>query len=494
MKRPQPTPSELLIDRVRRHLAEQGWSEGQMLPPQRYWTQVLGISFAEASALFKHLERQGEVRIVGRRGVFVGPSPGADTAHSLAQKLKESISQGDLRTGEPLPSYKELQALHHVGPITVAAAMRLLMEWGLAHKKGKKYLAGRMPVERGGGTLRMHVKHIMVTPPSSAYFERILDQTSPFSEIMHTFLHEVSRFAVDIHTVPLQGWEFDRTLRRGRSDVRTEHARLEADIIAYLYISNSSEPAWKPEDIYSSLFFLREFGRPVVWLDLDNLHARERRHLPPQFSVVGDCTEEAARSLCRYLFDRGHRHLAFCIPWYVRERAQPLAEVMTRLWQGQSKGCELAVHVGDGPCIFESINPDNYCHHKGIPHYVPRDDAVQYLRQHGLPFVRRFLGSRTTWRYIYRREAYLMENSPLLARLHASWPPTATQGASSASGFDWSACAFPKISAWSPSVTRISGSPKASPLSDASKARAICLHGSAWAIRPCSSTNYPAHA
>lgn len=99
----------------------------------------------------KLLREQGRVQSVHAKGTYVtGDKTSAPVAPSrrLVQDLRDAITSGSLKPGDPLPLEQELMDRYGLAAITNTIALRKLREEGLIHHfPGRGRFAGPGPAQ-----------------------------------------------------------------------------------------------------------------------------------------------------------------------------------------------------------------------------------------------------------------------------------------------------------------------------------------------------------
>jgi DNA-binding GntR family transcriptional regulator len=99
------------------------------------------------------LREQGRVTTVHAKGTYVTEGGKASApvppSRRLVNDLREAITSGRLKPGDPLPPEQELMDTYGLAAITIAVALRPLREEGLIHHiPGKGRFAGPAPAAR----------------------------------------------------------------------------------------------------------------------------------------------------------------------------------------------------------------------------------------------------------------------------------------------------------------------------------------------------------
>jgi DNA-binding GntR family transcriptional regulator len=101
------------------------------------------------------LREQGRVETVHAKGTYVtaGGKAGAPVPPSrrLVEDLRDAITSGRLKPGDPLPSEQELMDTYGLAAITITIALRKLRQEGLIHHlPGRGRFAGPAPGRTAG--------------------------------------------------------------------------------------------------------------------------------------------------------------------------------------------------------------------------------------------------------------------------------------------------------------------------------------------------------
>jgi len=124
---------------------------GARLPSARAMAEPFGISKTTVLSVLGRFEREGSIRCIHGKGVFVGGpeedepvtvSEPEDSAGSIVAHIGELIHTGAIREGDALPPIKTLVLRFRVAPATVSKAYRELARRGYAVRVGKTYWIG----------------------------------------------------------------------------------------------------------------------------------------------------------------------------------------------------------------------------------------------------------------------------------------------------------------------------------------------------------------
>ncbi|WP_188194876.1 winged helix-turn-helix domain-containing protein [Nonomuraea sp. SYSU D8015] len=138
------------------------YKPGDLLPSELELGARHKVSRQTVRAAIRHLREQGRVETVHAKGTYVTEhgkvSPPVPPSRRLVQDLRDAITSGRLKPGDPLPSEQELMEEYGLAAITIAIALRPLREEGLIHHiPGKGRFAGPAPgtgVDRDRRTTR----------------------------------------------------------------------------------------------------------------------------------------------------------------------------------------------------------------------------------------------------------------------------------------------------------------------------------------------------
>ncbi|MBD3393774.1 MAG: GntR family transcriptional regulator, partial [Chitinivibrionales bacterium] len=126
-------------------------TDDPFLPPMDRLAARFHVSVATISKAMRILAEEGLVsaeqgkRTAIRRNMTSSPPP-RTAAYRVFTKLKDAIAAGTYRTGRTLPKIMYFVMSEHVSSSTVMHALRLLSDQGLAHKRGKRWIAGPDPL------------------------------------------------------------------------------------------------------------------------------------------------------------------------------------------------------------------------------------------------------------------------------------------------------------------------------------------------------------
>ncbi|MBD3239621.1 MAG: GntR family transcriptional regulator [Chitinivibrionales bacterium] len=122
---------------------------GSRLPSERELARSFGLAKATVERVVRRFRERGAVvRYVGKGTFTAGkvvahaPVPAGTTADSIESALAELVSSGAVRTGDALPSVKELCVRFGVSRASVRTACDRLVSRRLAVKLGRGYFAG----------------------------------------------------------------------------------------------------------------------------------------------------------------------------------------------------------------------------------------------------------------------------------------------------------------------------------------------------------------
>ncbi|KRG14018.1 hypothetical protein ACA29_06520 [Lederbergia galactosidilytica] len=71
MRKRKPTLSEIVIERIKTHIAEHQYQSGDQLPSEKEMIQMLGVSRTAVREALKSLQSQGIIEIRPGVGLFV---------------------------------------------------------------------------------------------------------------------------------------------------------------------------------------------------------------------------------------------------------------------------------------------------------------------------------------------------------------------------------------------------------------------------------------
>ncbi|MBN1669859.1 MAG: GntR family transcriptional regulator [Kiritimatiellae bacterium] len=143
------TPSEKFRAWLEKALRKR--KPGEQLPYERELAAAWNLSISTVGMVLRSLAEAGRIDRIPGKGTFVAgtrrkpeaPRPPRGLAWKrLADALRASISNGDLKRGEALPSQKALCYRFHVSPNTVSKAFAKLQREGYVLKIGLRYWVG----------------------------------------------------------------------------------------------------------------------------------------------------------------------------------------------------------------------------------------------------------------------------------------------------------------------------------------------------------------
>jgi DNA-binding transcriptional regulator YhcF (GntR family) len=124
---------------------------GSQLPIDRELSAVWKISHSTVRRIMEKYAREGRITRVKGKGTFTGQlslpqEPVAEVQVSAQQSIFDEImgliAKGELKRGDPLPSYKSLCMNFRVSPVTVSAVYNKLRQTGLVVRVGKYFWVG----------------------------------------------------------------------------------------------------------------------------------------------------------------------------------------------------------------------------------------------------------------------------------------------------------------------------------------------------------------
>ncbi|MEU7855168.1 winged helix-turn-helix domain-containing protein [Nonomuraea sp. NPDC049141] len=125
---------------------------GELLPSELELGAHHGVSRQTVRAAIELLREQGRVETVHAKGTYVtGGKASAPVPPSrrLVEDLREAITSGRLKPGDPLPSEQELMDTYGLAAITITIALRTLRQEGLIHHiPGRGRFAGPSSARR----------------------------------------------------------------------------------------------------------------------------------------------------------------------------------------------------------------------------------------------------------------------------------------------------------------------------------------------------------
>lgn len=123
---------------------------GALLPTGDQLAEQFGVSPTTVRRLFEKWARDGRLQRVPRKGTMIpGPDPAPpklvtreSSSQSLAQKLIQSITSGEFKRGEALPSIKRLRWKYRMSPSNITKALDHLQEMGHVTRVGRTSWVG----------------------------------------------------------------------------------------------------------------------------------------------------------------------------------------------------------------------------------------------------------------------------------------------------------------------------------------------------------------
>jgi DNA-binding GntR family transcriptional regulator len=134
--------------------------KGRLKPGDRLPSEIeLGarhkVGRTTVRAAIKLLREQGRVETVHAKGTYVTAggkaSPPVPASRRLVEDLRDEITSGRLKPGDPLPPEQELMEKYGLAAITITIALRKLREDGLIHHlPGRGRFVGPAPSGKAG--------------------------------------------------------------------------------------------------------------------------------------------------------------------------------------------------------------------------------------------------------------------------------------------------------------------------------------------------------
>jgi len=315
----RPRPTSLLHEQIARRLIETLEADpGAPLPPISEMARHYHVSYKTMLKAVHHpLVAEKVLCRKGRRLMRAGVSrPDAEgPVGSLFSKVKNNILQGIFQAGDPLPKFDFFAASEHVSRDTIAGALQKLSKENLAHKLGKRWIAGPRPGASGApgaGTSFSHSPVILMLAANDydCYMMFNSQHTAPF---MNSFTGELMKNSMQLSVVQrARGGEGTSLMVPGgideaRSIIRTLGDRYRGALIVDLAPTLDVLNEWLPE--------LTCFGeRPAVYFDFSHegiLCTRSRLRFGQRYFRLSFDEPAAISAALSYLVNLGHRAIGF---------------------------------------------------------------------------------------------------------------------------------------------------------------------------------------
>ncbi|MBD3393907.1 MAG: GntR family transcriptional regulator [Chitinivibrionales bacterium] len=284
------------------------------LPALRDLAAAYKASPVTMSRALKLLHDKGIVRVVhGKRTAILqtrqAPAPEPSSANNLFNELEAAITDGTYRVGDALPKVKYFVVTRRVSNSTVSQAFKKLAARGLIRKSGRQWIAGAGPARAGQIQAPRHrandMPTVLIVMPEYADYNTTLLCTylQPFTtEFFSLLTHTGMRIVLALKHDPNPA---ARMLPVGRNDILSFIESLGERYRGTLLAPKMD----RFPDLREWAAWLCRFGKPVVWLDHDNVGERiDRTHVGRRefFRCYADSDAAVALALER-LHGLGHR-------------------------------------------------------------------------------------------------------------------------------------------------------------------------------------------
>lgn len=283
---------------------------GTRIAPLKVLANRFGVGIHTMSEIVHDLDKRNVISIKpGKPTVVYADSmkEESDAVHSeyksaaerLCEKIAQSIAEGTYTAGEPLPKRRYFVTEERVSVHTVSKAYNLLMQKGLASRRGKKFYAGR--TKDAPEFPRHHsMPVLLVVQPVFRYWLRLKsDRTSGF---LDRFNEEVQRWGFRLEGFSLSD---DLKNRSVEETLRERVKRLDFRYSGALILG----PLDRLPGLRSIIQTLTDFKRQIVWFDMHD----EKGDLKSNHFFTRCCFSEKRFSIkpLTRLHEFGHKEIAF---------------------------------------------------------------------------------------------------------------------------------------------------------------------------------------
>jgi DNA-binding LacI/PurR family transcriptional regulator/DNA-binding transcriptional regulator YhcF (GntR family) len=308
------------------------------LPPIRRLSQTYNVSpntILDAVGILAGegivIRRQGSGVLIAGREVVEPHPPEQSEKHTPAERVRDyvrdRINDGTYRRRNPLPKTAFLSMRLGVSHHAVTAAYRLLREANLAHKQGRRWIAG--PRITASVTAPAGLP-VVVLLQSRESFWADMAKRDFFEAFCRSFQSEVESYDVQLMPAlfdtdsPSSGI-LPAGLRAVHRFIRSLGHRYRGCLICNAMKEREDLPRWLEE--------LSRFKQPVVWFD----RLKENPSLKissPWLVRCHEAEEYAVQLALTHLYELEHRHVAFPVyaplRW-VENRGRMIARLAERM-------------------------------------------------------------------------------------------------------------------------------------------------------------------
>lgn len=135
----------MLIEDVKKSIANAGFKNGDKMPSVRKMATKLGLSTATVHKAYRELSDEGFIKSYQGKGCFWGDLPVAvsvsrnDTNSVIENLFAKDLESGFLNAFDRLPSIKELSIRYKVSAYSIKNFLTSLVAKGVLHQVGAKY-------------------------------------------------------------------------------------------------------------------------------------------------------------------------------------------------------------------------------------------------------------------------------------------------------------------------------------------------------------------
>ncbi len=266
------------------------------------------ISFCSRTVLraARILRDNGVLHFYRGSGMFVTatrPQKPAPRPRRSAQRIYESLRRemldGSRRSGEGLPKIDYLVRLHRVSPATVLKAYRLLATEELAHKEGKRWLAGKRPPKTWSQT---SIRPVILVVLDREQTWRSLLLNKRVERFGRTFMQEAEKNMLESHFVTLgESSPLSTSPRQLQKTIRSLGDRYRGALVV-AQAGNRALPAYARSAV-------GPFRKPLVWFDSQNTEPSSYA-LTPRFYRCYCSEQSVAECAIDSLLKAGHEYAA----------------------------------------------------------------------------------------------------------------------------------------------------------------------------------------
>lgn len=301
-------PSAAFRRWVDAHLARA--DSGSRLPPVNRLCAQFNLSETTVRRILRSFQNEGKLLLLPGRGTFVAggrreidvpDETPTSSAATIEKYITDSISCGDIRIGQQLPSVKYMSIQFKVARQTVTKAYRNLKARGIATRIGKSYWAGRGSLT----TRQAATRKGFIFTWNSEDFSSMFHDPNIF---LQPWINEVMR-AMEMELIS-HGWDlrFETTAQLG---TWIDHWKRESELPSGLFLHLVNERKLKA--LLPQLKRLQSavrLNRSRIVLDWEGGNPR---CIPGSYFAFarGNILSLRARTLAHFIAGAGYRNVCF---------------------------------------------------------------------------------------------------------------------------------------------------------------------------------------